>query len=283
MNYENIQRVSTVKDLRSLIKQNDYTGEYAINAFPVQYEKLNDNNDIRVTFPTENLQITIAEDTMKFSLIDPNGFTNINTQFDFLPFYVEKIIIDEGITGFSAFEDCKLVNNPTITEFHLPGTIKMNPEDVDYSLFEYAKKITVDENNPNYSSIDGVLFNKEGTRLIKYPDASERMSYTVPDSVITIAESSFHTCENLTELTIPNKVTLIEENAFSHCESLTDVTMPEYIDTADSFWNCSEFTRHSTEQSLDDLLDSFDVSEPDDPDTDAHFEVNNDDIFFCLN
>ena len=76
--------------------------------------------------------------------------------------------------------------------------------------------ITVNSNNNNYSSQDGVLFNKNKTTLIQYPMGNTRTSYTIPNSVTSIGGYAFYSCDNLTSITIPNSVTSIGDHAFGY-------------------------------------------------------------------
>ena len=69
--------------------------------------------------------------------------------------------------------------------------------------------ITVDPANPNYKSVDGVLFNKAGTTLIQYPQAKSGTSYTIPSGVTTIGSYAFSCAKNLSTITIPDNVTTI--------------------------------------------------------------------------
>lgn len=84
-------------------------------------------------------------------------------------------------------------------------------------------ELIVDSSNSVYKSIDGVLFNKTGTILIKYPRGNTRTSYTIPSSVTTIGNSAF-TYANLTSITIPNSVITIDNYAFASCRNLTSIS-----------------------------------------------------------
>jgi len=86
--------------------------------------------------------------------------------------------------------------------------------------------ITVNTDNSNYSSVDGVLFNKLQTSLIRYPAAKEGDSYTIPDSDESIGARAFGSCTSLTSITIPDSVTTIGTEGFRSCTSLTSVTLP---------------------------------------------------------
>jgi len=105
-------------------------------------------------------------------------------------------------------------------------------------------RITVDERNTVYSSIDGVLFNKAKTTLIKYPMGKRGNPYVIPTSVTYIGKNAFESCWNLTEITVPAKITIgewafnasgltmvtigaasIGDRAFMNCERLASVTL----------------------------------------------------------
>jgi uncharacterized repeat protein (TIGR01451 family) len=116
--------------------------------------------------------------------------------------------------GERAFYDCRSLTSVTI------------PDSVT-SIGSYAFRsctsltsIDVENDNPNYASIDGVLFNKALTQLITSLDGKQG-AYTIPDSVTSIGNYAFYNCTKLTSVTIPNSVTNIGSNAFSRCTSLT--------------------------------------------------------------
>ena len=83
--------------------------------------------------------------------------------------------------------------------------------------------------NPNFSSPDGILFNKNQTRLIKYPSGKTYENYTVPESVTTIATNAFEGCRNLKNITMSDNVTVLENHAFHACYSLETVDLSENI------------------------------------------------------
>ncbi|GBU21104.1 hypothetical protein R80B4_00993 [Fibrobacteres bacterium R8-0-B4] len=78
--------------------------------------------------------------------------------------------------------------------------------------------------NTNYSSENGVLYNKDKTKLISYP-TGKRGAYTIPNGVTKIASYAFIYCSGLTSVIIPNSVTDIEQFAFGECVGLTAVTI----------------------------------------------------------
>ncbi|MCL2088149.1 MAG: leucine-rich repeat domain-containing protein [Oscillospiraceae bacterium] len=89
----------------------------------------------------------------------------------------------------------------------------------------------VSENNPVYSSIDGVLFNKDKTVLVKYPGQNTRSVYAIPSGVTSIGTRAFKNNAFLSNIIIPNTVTEIGAAAFANCHALTGVVIPDGITT----------------------------------------------------
>ncbi len=91
------------------------------------------------------------------------------------------------------------------------------------------KSITVSSDNPAFSSLDGVLYSKDGKTLIKYPAGKTDTSFTVPNEVSVIERGAFDKCRNLTEIIIPNGVTSIGDIAFQDCSQLVKVEFPDTL------------------------------------------------------
>ena len=92
--------------------------------------------------------------------------------------------------------------------------------------------ITVSEDNNYYASEDGVLYNKDKTVLLLYPDCKSGNEFTVPEGVETIASDSFRDCPMLETLTIGGTVKTIEANACRNLFNLTTLNIEsgvEYI------------------------------------------------------
>jgi len=82
--------------------------------------------------------------------------------------------------------------------------------------------IDVAEDSTRFSSIDGVLFSKNKTRLIRYPKNYSDTSYVIPSSVEDISTNAFYG-SNVVSVVIPENVKIISSSAFSYCEKLTKV------------------------------------------------------------
>jgi len=139
--------------------------------------------------------------------------------------------------GQEAFYNCtglKSINIPSSV------TTIMNFLYIDFSKLT---QINIDTANPSYSSLDGVLFDKNKTTLIQYP-CGKIGDYVIPNSVTTIGDEAFGECTGLTSITIPNSVTTIGFDAFFRCTGLISVTIPNSMTTIgdNSFCYCTRLT-----------------------------------------
>ena len=82
--------------------------------------------------------------------------------------------------------------------------------------------------NPYFKSINGALYSKDGTLLIKCP-SEKTGSFTVPSSVKKIAHSAFMDCTKLTSVTIPDSVTVMDDRTFKNCALLKRVRLSRYL------------------------------------------------------
>ena len=124
---------------------------------------------------------------------------------------------------------------------HIPATVAFNGETyaitgcTDSCLelkFWQTAAFTVDSASAFLCAEDGVLFNKDKTRLIKYPTEKTAPSYTVPDSVKTIGTYAFYRIYyNLTTLNLPEgkALTTIENYGISDCTQLANVNIPSTL------------------------------------------------------
>ena len=145
-----------------------------------------------------------------------NGVTNIGERAFFQCGNLINVKIPDSVTSIDsyAFYGC----GSCLTSVEIGSGVTS----IGISAFSYcgSLNITVSTSNPNYSDIDGVLFNKDKTEIIKYTKDQIQSEYSIPNNVISISEGAFFSCGNLTSVTIPNSVTSIGEEAFSDCGSL---------------------------------------------------------------
>jgi hypothetical protein len=95
--------------------------------------------------------------------------------------------------------------------------------------------INVAATHLRYSSVNGVLYNKARTNLLKYP-GGKKGGFIIPNSVTSISYYAFYASSGLTSVTIPKSVTTIGSNTFRECSRLTSVInlnpAPQYIESS---------------------------------------------------
>ena len=123
---------------------------------------------------------------------------------------ITSIIIPEGVTVIDAqaFMDCTGLETVTV-----PATVTSLAADAFYGCSSLTE-IQVAENNPSYRSIDGVLFTKDGTKLIAFPGGKTE-SYTIPSTVTSIEEFAFAGASP-ERVILPDSMEAIPEYAFSY-------------------------------------------------------------------
>lgn len=209
------------------------------------------NNLVSVTLPdglTEIKDYTFyCCDSLK-SIIIPSSVSEIGFEAFYGCDSLVSVTIQEGVTyiGPQAFGDCysltsitipksvtgigyeAFVNCDSITKVIIPDSVSSLALGAFASCDELTS-IEVDPNNAYYSSVDGVLFNKNKTHLIEYIIENTRTSYIIPKGVTKIGREAFAYSDSLTSVTIQEGVTDIGYQAFAYCGNLTSITIPKSV------------------------------------------------------
>lgn len=158
--------------------------------------------------------------------LEPKGLADIYEKLDDLTCIIDNIDLDEAFNNIiSVLKPIALANSQNLipngityigdyafvnAATHGYGSIKyfIIPKSVKHIGImalanEGTDSIEVDPANEHYSSIDGVLFNKDGTELLQYPLGRRDDSYVLPDSVVKIADSAFLNCKKRLQIIIP--------------------------------------------------------------------------------
>ena len=154
-----------------------------------------------------------------------NNVTSIGEQAFFDCSVLTSIEIPNSVTsiGEMAFSRCS-----GLTSVSIANSVKSIGRNV-FTFCNSLIYIDVATDNPNYCSIDGVLFNKEKTEILKYPQEKVGTSYSIPNSVTSIGERVFEDCSGLTSIEIPNSIISFGERAFAYCSGLTSIEIPNSV------------------------------------------------------
>jgi len=128
---------------------------------------------------------------------------------------LNKVEMPDGLEQIGSFSfGCS-----AIRRLDIPASVTYI--DIDFCRSSiYLEHINVDKNNQYYSSIDGVLFDKDAKTLLRYPEGKTDKSYTVPDTVTSIGRDAMYNPQ-FNEITIPATVTDIDFLAFTNIDDLT--------------------------------------------------------------
>ena len=149
----------------------------------------------------------------------------------------------------TSIDQYAFTNNTALTKVTIPRTItNMNFDEekgIDWNPFigcTSLESIEVEEENPVLCAVDGVLFNKEQTRLYTYPPMASRSSYAVPKGVTRIENYAFAYNHHLVNVSMPDEVTFLGPCAFYDCTNLEEVKLSSSLQTLREwmFWNCQQ-------------------------------------------
>ncbi len=177
--------------------------------------------------------ITVDTDNPVYSSMDGILYNKDGTKLMHYPCNRQDEVfqIPDGVT---AVEDYAFGVNRHLKTLVIPADTTQ--------IFDYRfgnpstfEEVIVSEDNPAFSSMDGVMFDKDKTDLLYYPPAKKGSAYTIPSGVQLLGEMAFTVCENLTSLVIPRSVTELGYGAIN-CANLTDI----YYEGTEEEWSAVE-------------------------------------------
>ena len=156
---------------------------------------------------------------------------------------ITHIYLTGGVTsiGESAFDGCvnlsyvQISNSVTeiedraffgtaLTSVNIPDTVTWIDAQAFGGCFKLAS-LTTPRTNPAYQTIDGDLYNKEGTVLIQYAVGKTAAEFVIPDGVQTVEKSAFYYAVALEKIGVPASVNVLGERVFGTCLSLREIAV----------------------------------------------------------
>lgn len=188
----------------------------------------------------EGCEILNEADLSNVKYIRKNSFANCRG--------IKKIIFSSELLNI---EDNALGNCSSLSVVEVPESVAYISE----SAFDGCNELNgfyVSLDNKFYKSIDGVLFNKSATRLIRYPINIGRKEYVIPSTVIEIANNAFYGCKDLEKVSCNNELFSFGKSAFMFCSNIKQCSLKiNYNAPADSIFNLGKFL-FNIKESVDD-------------------------------
>lgn len=192
----------------------------------------------------------------------PEGVTSIEKSAFSNCSNLEAITIPDGVTTLSQslFSGCVMLHEFTVPEGIVTIedsvfggcsglskiTISSKVKQIGTRVFQGCSFLTlihVDSNNKNFIAQNGILYNKEKTKLICCSPANIGR-VTMLDSVTSIEDYAFYACNNISEVVLPEGVTSIGKYAFYNCSSLEKMVLPANVTSIGdwAFYGCRKLS-----------------------------------------
>ena len=138
-----------------------------------------------------------------------------------------------GLTKAEVLGYCGAVNNMFFGCTNLVSVdISASAFNIEASAFRGCsslKSINLSYDGGRYTSVDGVIYDKNMTKIIAYPAGKTNSSFSIPDTVTEIMDNAFYNSSNLNFIDLPERLTSIGELAFYGCTSLNSIYMNQNI------------------------------------------------------
>lgn len=136
---------------------------------------------------------------------------------------IKTVFISPSVKYLNEFFVCDKLETVYIPS----GLLEM--ETWTFSNCNSLKNIYVSSDNPNYKSENGILYTKNGSKLIRFGANRSDILFEVPNEVTVISQKAFSNASNLKSITLSDSLTTIELNAFEGCTSLENIVIPNSV------------------------------------------------------
>ena len=153
---------------------------------------------------------------------------------------LEQIKLPQSLMsiGSGAFDNCT-----SLISVELPDNAIISSDT--FRGCKNLSKIVLSDTNNNYIVKNGILYNKNMTRILCYPAGIKDTEFFVPDTVKTIGDFAFYGTKALESINIPDSVTNIGTDAFGECSGLKEVVIPDSVTSMGEavFYKCTSLEK----------------------------------------
>lgn len=193
--------------------------------YDYSYEILNDGTLRLYQYEGTDTNIVVPDtiDGRKVTVLGNSTFQYCTQASD-----IESITLPDSLTTIekNAFYNCEKLKSVTIPQNVSSIGLAAFVEGLSESSLT---EIKVDPENPYFSEKDGVVFSKDGTKLIVFPSGRSG-DYQIPDGTVSVGDYAFYYCVNVSSITVPGSVRSLGEGAFGNCSSLTKAVLNEGLE-----------------------------------------------------
>lgn len=193
--------------------------------YDYSYEILNDGTLRLYQYEGTDTNIVVPDtiDGRKVTVLGNSTFQYCTQASD-----IESVTLPDSLTTIekNAFYNCEKLKSVTIPQNVSSIGLAAFVEGLSESSLT---EIKVDPENPYFSEKDGVVFSKDGTKLIVFPSGRSG-DYQIPDGTVSVGDYAFYYCVNVSSITIPGSVRSLGEGAFGNCSSLTKTVLNEGLE-----------------------------------------------------
>ncbi len=133
----------------------------------------------------------------------------------------------------SAFSGCetvkKIVIPKTVTFIRDQAIIVNYFNETEYRFYSRNPEISVASDNKYFTSSNGILYDKNKTKLILYPTAKTDSTFTVPSTVTSIEKYAFSGNKNIKTVILPEGLKSINCAAFYNCSNIKKMAVPSSV------------------------------------------------------
>ena len=170
----------------------------------------------------------------------PEGVTKIDGSAFIFCSSLEQIKLPQSLVsiGSGAFDNCT-----SLISVELPDNAIISSDT--FKECKNLSDIVISDTNNNYIVKNGILYNKNMTRILCYPAGIKDTEFSVPDTVTTIDDLAFYGAKALESVDIPDSVIAINTNAFGECSGLKEVVIPDSVTSMGEavFYKCTSLEK----------------------------------------
>lgn len=217
----NLERINIPAEVTSLSNSLFSSLDHAIE---VNIDPNNENYSFEngILYNKDKTQLLNAKNASG-AVVIPNTVTTIKENSFYQAENITSVTLPSSVT---TIEMTAFYYMPNLQSIEIGSSLN-SIEDLNFCKCPMLTEIVVSPSNANFSSENGVLYNKDKTILVSHPSA--RNAVNIRDSVTKIGRCAFEYNDQITSIIIPDNVTILDGYCFYGCLGLTSIVIPDTV------------------------------------------------------